>query len=69
LTGIGIAAGLGASFFVARAISSFFYGLPAFDSVTFLAASLLSLLVATLAACQPALRATRINSVDALRSE
>jgi len=69
LAGIGIAVGLAASFLLARVISSLLYGMPAFDLPAFVGAPLVLLVVAILAASRPALRATRINAVEALRSE
>jgi ABC-type antimicrobial peptide transport system permease subunit len=69
LATIGIVIGLAISVWLARLISSFLYGIPAFDPPTFVGAPLVLLLVAILAAARPALRATRINTVDALRSE
>jgi putative ABC transport system permease protein len=69
LTGIGIVLGLGASFLLSRLISSFLYGIPALDPVTFAAAPAALLIIAVFAASRPAFRATRINAVDALRSE
>jgi predicted permease len=69
LTGVGIAAGLTGSFFLGRLISSFLYGIPALDPLTFIAAPMVILAVAMAAASKPALCATRISAVDALRSE
>jgi ABC-type antimicrobial peptide transport system permease subunit len=50
-------------------ISSFLYGVPPVDPVTFFLAPLVLLAVALLAAGIPALRALRINPVEALRAE
>jgi putative ABC transport system permease protein len=69
LTSIGIAVGLAVALVLAKVISSFLFGIPAFDPVTFIVAPLVLLVVATLAAARPAFSATRINTVDALRSE
>jgi putative ABC transport system permease protein len=69
LTGIGIVLGLGASFILSRIISSFLYGIPSLDPVTFAAAPAALLIIAVFAASRPAFRATRINALDALRSE
>jgi ABC-type antimicrobial peptide transport system permease subunit len=66
---IGIAVGLASSTVLARLISSFLYGIPSFDPPTFVGAPLILLTIAVLAASRPALRATKINAVDALRSE
>jgi ABC-type antimicrobial peptide transport system permease subunit len=61
--------GLAASLMLARVISSFLFGIPAFDPLTFTVAPMVLLTVALLAAFRPAYAATRINAVDALRSE
>jgi ABC-type antimicrobial peptide transport system permease subunit len=66
---IGIGIGLAMSIALARLISSFLYGLPAFDPVTFILAPTALLFVTLTAAFLPALRAIRINPVEALRSE
>jgi putative ABC transport system permease protein len=69
LAGVGIAAGLAISLLVARMMSSFLYGVATFDPLTFGLAPLVLFLVALLAASWPAVRAIRINPVEALRSE
>jgi ABC-type antimicrobial peptide transport system permease subunit len=69
LAGVGIVVGLVVSLLLARVIASLFYGMPEFDLVAFGGAPPVLLLIAVLAASRPALRATRINAVDALRSE
>jgi putative ABC transport system permease protein len=69
LTLPGIAAGMAISLALARLISSFLYGVPPVDPVTFLLAPLVLLAVALLAAVLPAIRALRINPVEALRAE
>jgi putative ABC transport system permease protein len=69
LTLPGIAAGMAISLALARLISSFLYGVPPVDPVTFLLAPLVLLAVALLAAGIPAMRALRINPVEALRTE
>jgi putative ABC transport system permease protein len=69
LTAPGIAAGMAISLALAKLISSFLYGVPPVDPVTFLLAPLVLLAVALLAAVLPAMRALRINPVEALRAE
>ena len=69
LTGFGIAAGLVVSLLLTRVIASLLYGMPSFDLPAFVAAPVVLLVVAVLAASRPALRATRISAVEALRSE
>ena len=69
LTAPGIVAGMAISLGLARLIASFLYGVPPLDPVTFLLAPLVLLAVALLAAMLPAMRAVRINPIEALRSE
>jgi putative ABC transport system permease protein len=69
LAGAGTLAGLVTSYFGARLIASFLYGVPVLDLPIFLGAPLLLLAVSVAAALKPALRATMVNTVDALRSE
>jgi ABC-type antimicrobial peptide transport system permease subunit len=69
LAAAGIVGGLAVSFLLARTISSLLYGMPGLDPVALGGATLVLLLIAVLAASRPALRATRINAVEALRSE
>ena len=69
VAGIGIVVGLVASLFASRLISSFLYGIQSYDLPTFLIAPVLLLTIAALAASRPALEASRINPVEALRSE
>jgi len=64
----GLLAGIAISLALARLISSFLYGVPPVDPITFLLAPLLLLAVALFAAWIPATRALRINPVDALRA-
>jgi putative ABC transport system permease protein len=66
LAAAGIVGDLAVSFLLARTISSRLYGMPRLDPVAFGGATLVLLLIAVLAASRPALRATRINAVQAL---
>jgi putative ABC transport system permease protein len=67
LTGIGLIVGVVAALALARLMSSMLYGVPADDPVSLLLA-ILVLSVAALPACLiPALRATRIDPIAALR--
>ena len=69
LTAPGIVAGMAISLGLARLIASFLYGVPPVDPVTFFFAPLVLLAVVLFAAMLPAMRAVRINPIDALRSE
>ncbi|MGH9588443.1 MAG: FtsX-like permease family protein, partial [Acidobacteriaceae bacterium] len=64
----GIVAGLVVSFFVAQLIASLLFGTQPFDLLTFGAMTGLLLLVALLAGYLPALRASRIDPMVALRT-
>ncbi len=69
LGGVGIAVGLALSFAVAKALSTFLWGIGSFDPPTF-AGVTLSLLAAVLVASYvPARRATRVDPMIALRAE
>jgi predicted permease len=66
---IGLALGLAGSFLTARLLSQQIWNVSPFDPITFIAVSLI-LLVAGLQACfWPALRASRIDPIGALRQE
>ena len=61
--------GVAAAFLATRLIESQLYGVPATDPLTFLAAPVLLAAVALFACWLPALRASRVDPVVALRSE
>ncbi|HTL66239.1 MAG TPA: ABC transporter permease [Lacunisphaera sp.] len=69
LTGAGVAAGVVTAFGLTHLLSSFLYGTSPFDPLTFLAVPAVLGLVALLASCLPAWRATRVNPMEALRAE
>jgi putative ABC transport system permease protein len=69
LTIIGVVIGLGAAFGLSRFIQAFLYGVKSWDPAVFVAAPLLLGSVALLATWIPALRASRVDPVDALRGE
>jgi ABC-type antimicrobial peptide transport system permease subunit len=69
LAGIGVLIGLvlaPAATYLGR---SFFYNVSPFDPITFAGVAIFLLVVAVLASYIPALRATRVNPVQALRGE
>ena len=69
LTGWGIGLGLLGAWGMSRALESILYGVSTTDPMTFGGTALLLTLVATLATWLPARRASRIDPVEALRTE
>jgi putative ABC transport system permease protein len=69
LAAIGVVIGVGASIVVTRALGSLLYGVAPGDPLTLGAAALALLVAAVAASALPALRATRMDPVQALRSE
>jgi putative ABC transport system permease protein len=69
LAGIGVAGGLAGAFGLTRFLKTLLYGVKPADPVTFASVAAALLLVAALASVIPALRATRVDPVIALRSE
>jgi hypothetical protein len=67
LAAIGIALGTGGALLAARQITSFLFGVTAWDPEVFVLIPALLLVIATLAAWQPAVRATRVEPAVALR--
>jgi putative ABC transport system permease protein len=66
---IGVGVGLLASYGATRFVASFLYGVGATDPITFSAASIGLLIVATIATYLPARRAARIDPMTALRTD
>jgi putative ABC transport system permease protein len=69
LAAIGIVLGLGGALALTRLLKTMLFGIGVTDALTFLAAPLGMMLVVLLATFVPAIRATRISPVVALRYE
>ncbi len=69
MTAVGLIVGLGLSVFAARAMSGVLLGISPGDPSTYLAVTVALVLVALLANWLPALRASRANPADSLRSD
>jgi putative ABC transport system permease protein len=69
LVGIGVAIGLAAAVILTRVMSTLLFGVSATDPTTFVSISVVLIAVAVLASYIPALRATRIDPMLALRYE
>ena len=64
----GLVVGVGTAPVLARSMSSFLYGVTAYDRLTYLAVPLVLLAVAAIACVLPARRASRMDPVQVLRS-
>jgi putative ABC transport system permease protein len=69
LCSLGVTIGIAASFMATPVLSTLLYGIGAHDTVTLVSVSLLLVGVGILAAYIPALRATRVDPIVALRHE
>ena len=69
LIGGGVAAGLGASVLLSRAIRSFLFEVEATDPLTLIGVSLLFGCLALLACWEPTSRAAKVDPIEALRYE
>jgi putative ABC transport system permease protein len=69
LVGAGMILGLAAAFLLTRVLESLLFGISATDPVTFLGISLVLLAGAILASYLPALRATKVDPIIALRAQ
>ena len=66
---IGVAIGLAGALALARLISSLLYGIAPYDPVTLAGVTVGLLAVSALASWLPAMRAARIDPIEALRAE
>jgi len=66
---IGAAVGLIASAALSRTITTFLFGVPPLDPVTFIAVPVVLIVTAAIAVAVPALRATQVDPVTAFRAE
>jgi ABC-type antimicrobial peptide transport system permease subunit len=69
LVGLGLICGLIVAFVLTRVMASLLFGISPTDPATFLGIALLQLAVALLASYIPALRATQVDPVIALRAQ
>jgi putative ABC transport system permease protein len=65
----GVAIGMGSAFALTRYMVSLIFGVSPFDPITFLTVTCLLIAVAALASYVPAIRAARIDAIQALRVE
>ena len=66
---LGVALGTALALIAGRAATTMLFGLKAYDAATLAFAILLLSAIAVLASWLPALKASRLNPVDALRCE
>jgi len=69
LVGLDLVVGLILAFVLTRVMESLLFGITATDPLTFFTISLVLLFVAVLASYVPALRATRVDPMIALRAQ
>jgi ABC-type antimicrobial peptide transport system permease subunit len=66
---IGVALGLTGAALLGQSIESLLFGVPPLDGQTYAIAGVVTVAIGLLAAMLPALRATRIDPVSALRND
>ena len=69
VSGAGVVVGLGAAFLLTRWVKSMLYGIARYEPFTLLSAAILLMAVALGASWIPALRASKMDPMRALRSE
>ena len=69
LTAIGLLIGGAGAFWLTRFLAGFLFGVKPLDPVSFVATPLILAMAALMAVWVPALRATRVNPIAALRVE
>jgi len=69
LVGLGLLIGLPSAFILTRVMSSLLFGVSATDPLTFVSIPLVLMSVAMLASYIPALRATKVDPMIALRAQ
>jgi putative ABC transport system permease protein len=69
LVALGVVAGLVGAFVLTRVLNSMLFGVTAHDPLVFAGNAALLIVVATIACVLPALRATRVNPIVALRAQ
>jgi ABC-type antimicrobial peptide transport system permease subunit len=67
LIGIGLAGGVGGALLMTRVMSSQLYGITARDPMTYIGVTVTLSVVALLASYVPAVRATKVDPITALR--
>jgi putative ABC transport system permease protein len=69
LVGLGVTLGLAGAYLMSRVLRTLLFGVSVYDPLVFAGNAALLIAIATLACLVPALRATRVNPIIALRAE